>query len=60
MEERRRDARSRPWNYLFGTAVVILALGATIVYGLNRDVVSQADGIKAAQSRMDVPLAAPP
>jgi hypothetical protein len=40
--------------------MVILAIGATIVFGLNRDLVTQSDGIKQAQSQMDVPLAAPP
>jgi hypothetical protein len=39
--------------------VTILAIGATIVFGLNRDVVKQADGIKTPQSRMEV-LDAPP
>ena len=60
MAERQRYARSKAWTYLFGIAITVLAIGATIVYGLNRDVVKQADVIKAAQSRMDVPIAAPP
>jgi|KBSMisStandDraft_5_1062788.scaffolds.fasta_scaffold198489_4 hypothetical protein len=51
--------RSKAWSYLFGTAMTVLAIGATLVYGLNRDVVDQADGIKHAQSKMDVPLAPP-
>ena len=57
--EQRERVRSRSWNSLFVTAVVILAIGSTVVYGLNRDVVKQSDGIKAAQSKMDVPLAPP-
>jgi len=39
--------------------MTMLAVGATVVYGLNRDVVAQSDGIKDAQSKMDVPLAPP-
>jgi hypothetical protein len=39
--------------------MAILAIGATIVFGLNRDVVKQADGIRSAQSRMEV-LVVPP
>jgi hypothetical protein len=39
--------------------MTILAVGATVVYGLNRDVVAQSEGIKHAQSKMEV-LVAPP
>jgi hypothetical protein len=39
--------------------MTILVVGATIVYGLNQDVVDQRDGIKQAQSKMEVPLSPP-
>jgi len=58
-DERQPYDRSKAWTCLFGTAVTVLAIGGTLVYGLNRDVVHQADGIKHAQSKMDVPLAPP-
>ena len=57
--ERQELSRSKSWTYLFATAMVMLAAGATVVYGLHTDVVRQADGIKKAQSSMDVPLALP-
>ena len=60
LAERARLGRSKAWSYLFGIAIVILAIGATIVFGLNRDLVTQSNGIKRAQAQMDVPLAAPP
>ena len=50
-----------PWAVLFAVAMVVLAFGSGVVYGINADQRAQTERTKDAQERLqrDLPAAAP-
>ena len=56
---RRRDRQLPVWLSLIVTSIVVLLVGAALVYQINEYQQEQAQSAKKAQATMDVPAAVP-
>jgi len=59
LEKLQRTPRPSTWILVLGLAILVLAFGAGVVYGINAQQKEQAISAQKAQAKMDVAPAIP-